>query len=354
MTKEEFEIKKRELETLSLEKEIQIRKIEIEKLEKQALNRKKILTPISATIIVAVLGLIGTFITNYLQKESAIAIEKKKFEFEIYAQAQQAEKPEQAAQILDFYIRAGLIPGVEGEFSKYIEEGEFDKVPVLSEKERTIKEVYGDIEIPTQSSKELALIDHFVIGENINHLLSVNTSGKFDSGFPDAIVLHYTASESLKGAVDAYANNSSIRASAHFVVGKDGKITQLIPLNYISWGAGKSQYDGRVGWNNYSIQIEMVNAGVLTKSNGIFKSWWGKEYSNTDVLKAKHKNSSNEQYWEKYPQKQIDRVFELCEFLAKQYDIKYVLGHEDLSPDRKFDPGPAFPMKSLQKKILEE
>src|SRR5687767_7791791 len=80
----------------------------------------------------------------------------------------------------------------------------------------------------------------------------------------DTIIIHYTAGGSPESSI-ATLIDPNIRASAHVVVGRDNSVTQLVPFNLIAWHAGESQYGNRVGFNQYSIGIEIDNAGKLEK-----------------------------------------------------------------------------------------
>ncbi|MCB1143451.1 MAG: N-acetylmuramoyl-L-alanine amidase [Leptospiraceae bacterium] len=188
---------------------------------------------------------------------------------------------------------------------------------------------------------------------NIEFKPTPNTGGAFASGQPDTIVLHYTAAPSLASAVN-WLTNKKAKASAHVVVGRDCKIVQLADFNTVTWHAGKSQHEGRDGLNKYSIGIEIDNCGILQKINSKTYGYTanGPKYGLDEVLKSKHKNGGREEAWHKYPDEQIERVIELIEVLCKTYKIKYIVGHEDIAPGRKCDPGPAFPMQEVKNRIF--
>jgi N-acetylmuramoyl-L-alanine amidase len=178
-----------------------------------------------------------------------------------------------------------------------------------------------------------------------------NISGYFKDGLPDTIVLHYTGSSSLDSAI-GWLTNRNAKASAHFVVGKDGKIVQLAPVNTITWHAGISMWKNRHSLNNFSIGIEIENAGLLEKRANGYATWYNKRIDDELVVLAKHKNKDKEEAWEAYTAQQIEAVECLCSALIQKYGIKEIVGHDDISPGRKVDPGPAFPMVKLRDKIL--
>ncbi len=190
-------------------------------------------------------------------------------------------------------------------------------------------------------------------GESFSYEETPNTSGAFPEGLPDTLVMHYTAGADVASSVKTLTKPST-RASAHVIIGRDGQIVQLAPFNIITWHAGASQYKGREGLNHYSIGIEMDNAGLLEKQGDKYVAWFGRKYGEEEVVKAIHRNQSVERYWHEYTEAQIRTAFDLCFLLYENYDIQYIVGHEEIAPKRKTDPGPAFPLNKLRREILEE
>jgi len=195
--------------------------------------------------------------------------------------------------------------------------------------------------------------DHFLEGENVKQFVkSPNISGEFAKGLPDTIVMHYTAGP-FKPALNTLTN-PRVRASAHVILDRDGSITQLVPFNIEAWHAGKSSYGSRDGMNQYSIGIEMVNSGPLTKSGNVYRSWFGSAFNPSDVIEATHRNETQPRFWHTYTEEQIQTAYELCQVIMDNYGIKFILGHEEIAPMRKQDPGPAFPLDRLRNKLLNE
>ncbi len=193
--------------------------------------------------------------------------------------------------------------------------------------------------------------DNVLQGENIRKpIWTTKNSGKFEEGLPDSVIIHYTSGPyqpSLNTLV-----NPRVKASAHVIVDRDGQITQLVPFDKIAWHAGSSSYGGRIGYNKYSIGIEIVNSGPLTKSGNLYRSWFGAAYNPSDVIQAIHRNQTRPKYWHIYTEEQIQAVTELCRLLIEKYDVKQILGHEEIAPRRKTDPGPAFPLDRLRNNLL--
>jgi N-acetylmuramoyl-L-alanine amidase len=178
-------------------------------------------------------------------------------------------------------------------------------------------------------------------------------SGAYAAGLPDMIVIHYTAGKDLASAVKTL-QDPSVKASAHLVVGRDGAVRQLIPFDRIAWHAGVSEYQGRSNLNRCSLGIEIDNAGRLEKSGDRYKAWFGQFYPESEVFIGTHRNESRETPWHAYTMDQIDTVFEICRALVQVFGIKHIVGHEEIAPKRKTDPGPAFPLDDLRRLLFED
>ena len=188
----------------------------------------------------------------------------------------------------------------------------------------------------------------------VSHINCPKNGQRFVQGQPDTIIIHYTAGKDAKSSAK-YLSKDNVKASAHVVVARDGSIIQLVPFDTIAWHAGKSEYNGRVGYNKFSIGIEIDNAGILTPSGDEFVSWFGKKYLANDVIKAKHRNEHIEKYWHTYTEDQIEMIKNLCEALIDKYpSIINILGHEEIAPGRKSDPGPAFPLDNLRNRLIQD
>jgi N-acetylmuramoyl-L-alanine amidase len=177
---------------------------------------------------------------------------------------------------------------------------------------------------------------------------SPNQQGKVQHEY---LVMHYTAGRTAEGAVK-WLVNPQARASAHLVIGRDGSITQLVRFDRIAWHAGFSRWEGREGLNQYSIGIELDNAGRLTRHGDQWRAWFGVDYAPTEVIEAVHKNETDLWGWHTYPPVQLEVALEVANALMSKYNLYDVIGHEDIAPGRKSDPGPAFPMDSFRAHLL--
>jgi galactonate dehydratase len=199
----------------------------------------------------------------------------------------------------------------------------------------------------------LQIRDHRLSGDRVQHLESPNRGGVFGPTDLDTIIIHYTAGANAQSAIDTLCDTER-QVSAHLVVGADGAVSQLLPFNTVGWHAGKSTWQGRTSLNNYSVGIEVDNPGRLQKRNGRYISWFGTDYPEEDVLEAVHRNESELSYWHRFPATQLVVVEKLCLLLVGHYGIKHILGHEEIAPERKDDPGPAFPLDDLRHRLLPQ
>tara|TARA_Y100001958_G_C21133711_1_gene474344 strand:- start:160 stop:888 length:729 start_codon:yes stop_codon:yes gene_type:complete len=133
------------------------------------------------------------------------------------------------------------------------------------------------------------------------------------------VVMHYTGMQSEIESIKRL-KDPKFEVSCHYLINRRGQIISMVPENKIAWHAGKSKWSKFKNLNKFSIGIELVNRG---KRFG---------YQNYTYL-------------------QIRSLISLCRKLKKKYNIKKedFLGHSDIAPLRKIDPGEKFPWKKLSK-----
>ncbi|MGZ0188691.1 MAG: N-acetylmuramoyl-L-alanine amidase [Alphaproteobacteria bacterium] len=177
---------------------------------------------------------------------------------------------------------------------------------------------------------------------------SPNQSGALN---PTHLIIHFTAGASAQSSIDHLTRRGS-SASAHLVIARDGTITQLVPFNRIAWHAGRSRWENMNGMNKHSIGIEIDNAGELSGSPGRWQSWFGRTYADDDVVFATHQSDSAPTAWHRYTEAQLAATTTASAAIVEHYDLIDVLGHDDISPGRKRDPGPAFPMENFRSMVI--
>jgi N-acetylmuramoyl-L-alanine amidase len=134
---------------------------------------------------------------------------------------------------------------------------------------------------------------------------------------PDMIVVHYTGMTSGEDAL-ARMCDPAAKVSAHYMIETDGRIFELVPEARRAWHAGVSFWKGERDVNSISIGIELVNPG-------------------------------HDLGYADFPEDQIDALTGLMDAIRGRWEIPdgRILGHSDVAPERKIDPGEKFPWKRL-------
>lgn len=160
---------------------------------------------------------------------------------------------------------------------------------------------------------------------------------------PTLLVVHYTAALSDDGAL-RWLRMPESRVSAHFMVARDGRVTQLVPLDRAAWHAGLSEwtYKGarRRNVNDYSIGVELGNVGPVTRDG----AWLVVNQGGQSVhYRGPEPVEIGGVLWEPYPEEQLAALDRLVADLAAGGYALEMVGHNEISPGRKMDPGAAFP-----------
>lgn len=153
--------------------------------------------------------------------------------------------------------------------------------------------------------------DSFIVSEVVP---SPNMDERKDGRAADMILLHYTGMQSGAAALSRLCMAVS-KVSSHYVVFEDGRIVQCVPEERRAWHAGESSWAGETDINSRSIGIEIVNPG-------------------------------HEFGYVNFPLRQVAAVISLCKsILTRRGPIssERILGHSDVAPSRKQDPGEKFP-----------
>jgi N-acetylmuramoyl-L-alanine amidase len=153
---------------------------------------------------------------------------------------------------------------------------------------------------------------------------SLNYSPNFDSKKRKKnqikfIIFHYTGMKSEKAAIKKLTDFKS-EVSCNYFIKKNGEIITMVPDSYTAWHAGKSLWKQYQSLNKNSIGIEITNPG--------------------------HRHGYN-----RFSNSQIRSLIKLCRSLIRKYKINSnnILGHSDIAPERKKDPGEKFPWEYLAK-----
>ena len=151
----------------------------------------------------------------------------------------------------------------------------------------------------------------------IHEKSSPNHDERPSGGPVDMLILHYTGMKTAEAAIDRLCDPEA-RVSSHYVVDEDGMVFCLVPEERRAWHAGISYWRGHSALNGRSIGIEIVNPGHE----------WG---------------------YRDFPALQMAAVCDLCLSILSRHKIpaRNVVGHSDVAPDRKEDPGEKFRWEDL-------
>ncbi|MFM9865166.1 MAG: N-acetylmuramoyl-L-alanine amidase [Micropepsaceae bacterium] len=146
---------------------------------------------------------------------------------------------------------------------------------------------------------------------------SPNFNERVGDGVPDILIMHYTGMQSCEAAVTRLTDPAS-RVSSHYTVDEDGTVYRHVAEAMRGWHAGVSHWRGESDINSRSVGIEIVNPG-------------------------------HEFGYRAFPDLQIDAVIRLSQGIVSRHAIpaRNVIGHSDIAPGRKEDPGELFPWKRL-------
>ena len=167
------------------------------------------------------------------------------------------------------------------------------------------------------------------------------TRGKYPSGGPEGAIIHWTSSrpnQTLESALSFQAN----QGYTYFAIDQDGNVGQNFPLNRWGYHAGKSYYDGLGNYvSNRVVGIEVICPGQLDSRK---TPWFDRTESyDADLCRTSDKNANIAPgVYYKYTKAQETALTTLLLWLWTNFDcfdFSYVLGHDEVSPGRKVDPG---------------
>ena len=183
------------------------------------------------------------------------------------------------------------------------------------------------------------------------------TRGNYDQDYPRGAICHFTAGRSLNGVQDAINTLEwgISQGHAYFIIANEGTVIQAHPLN--RWGnhAGISYWEG-LGENvsQYLVGIEVCCAGKVTPiGNGsVFKPSFNEQYGQAQVRYSDNKDNIQKGHYHKFTKEQEASLEKLILWLKSNnpnvFDLDFVLGHDEVAPTRRSDPGASLSMTMPQ------
>lgn len=173
----------------------------------------------------------------------------------------------------------------------------------------------------------------------------------------EAVIYHYTGSTRPEPTKRWLTMKDEHYVSAHFLVERDGTVWQMAPMDERTFHAGgrSSKLFGKGNTNGRSIGIEVMNVGPVTHKDGEYRTSFDKKFEGRPLYcsqEAALKYGFG--IWEDYDEPQVQALERLTRKLKEAFPVlasepnKRLLGHEDVDPSRKIDPGPLFPWERIR------
>jgi N-acetylmuramoyl-L-alanine amidase len=173
------------------------------------------------------------------------------------------------------------------------------------------------------------------------------TRGGYSDGYPQGAVVHFTAGRrnGLQSGIDVQLNTGM----CYFLIDQDGNVAQNFPLDEWGYHAGRSSWPGISGnVSDELVGIEVMCGGKLSKQGSSWKTWYGEVIPAADRRKVTEKDNITAGTYQTYTQAQEDALTALLLWLHRNnpavFSLDLVLGHDEVSPGRKNDPGGSLSM----------
>lgn len=192
--------------------------------------------------------------------------------------------------------------------------------------------------------------DGWLVGQGVTKIPSQRKYERLVTGDPTHVVLHWTATargtaKSLAQRIVKLPPKGQSGSSWHICIGSDGHIWQSVAFEQGAWHAGgatAAKIDGK-SYNRFSVGIEIENLGRVVKcKDGAWRAWpfLKPGYKPGPIVKQDDIEERAGRWYQKWTPDQMDSLFRVMDLLHQEYGPLGIVGHNEVDPSRKEDPGP--------------
>lgn len=162
---------------------------------------------------------------------------------------------------------------------------------------------------------------------------------------PLFIVIHYTGGAG-RGAIGTLTAKDDNYVSSHTFTDTDGAATQMVRFDRQAYHAGESSWRGIKRLNHRAFGLELANPGYVRPGSPAPHNW--------PTIRAAHKHGGVFREWYVYPPAQVESAAQQCAAIMRFYTgVREIVGHDDIAPTRKLDPGPAWDWVAFRARVAE-
>jgi N-acetylmuramoyl-L-alanine amidase len=346
------------------EREIRLKELEFE--HRRMLDRRssRLSIPPYATALIAIVttaltASVSGLWSRTIERDKAVRedqLKSREQQFQIVLKATENRTPEEAAKNLLFFVDIGYLPDSAGRIREKAKAG---NVPVITTPGAgTANPLRARLDSlaamstpvgPPPPGLRHTVRGHILFdgaGKPVRTVPTPSTSRLAEARF---VVVHSTSTGDLETTTSALSD-SALKGSAHIVVGRDGTIVQMAPFDFATLHAGASVWRGVRNLNRSSIGIELVNWGRLTRRGSRWVTWSNAAVPAAEVVEVRDPATGTVTGWHRFTEAQLQAVAQLIPVLRWYYpSLEELVSHQQIAPQRKVDPGPAFPLEQMQR-----
>jgi hypothetical protein len=307
---------------------------------------------VSAAVTGAIAGLFGVqteqVITDreFTLEERRVDAElerlRREQQFQVLLRATEDVPEEVAAKNLEFFVDIGYLEDPTGQIKAYARRGEAPQIASTGGNPLAALRAAARATGVLPSAEEgFVVVDDVLVGPQADAVEDVPTENYSPLESRSYAVVHATIGPADSAV--AAMQQGRVEASVHVVITRDGTIKQLLPFRLAAWHVGGSAW-GSTRLQRHSIGISLENLGQLKEVDGGWQDWVGRPVPETEVVTLPGQGS-----WQAFTPEQVTATVKILRALRTAYpEIRDVVAHEEIEPERRRDPGPAFPLAAVR------